>query len=68
MIRAVESPMPGRSVSVPAAARSSSSSGSVVRTTSSARTQAFVLKPVTWARSRQWTIRCRASAGVTRPG
>ena len=59
--------MPSSLVSVPAAARSASSAGSVSRTTSRARWNALALKPVSCARSRQWTTRSRAASGVIPP-
>ena len=56
--------MPSSLVSVPAAARSDSSAGSVARTTSRARWKALALNPLSWARSRQCTTRSRAASGV----
>ena len=56
----------GQAVNVPASARASSSSGGIPRTTSSARANALVLKPVSCARSKQCTTRSRAATGVMR--
>ena len=64
MTLALESPMPSSLVSVPAAARSAISAGSVLRTTSRARWNALARKPLSWARSRQCITRSRAASGV----
>ncbi len=61
---AVLSPIPSSSVSRSSRARSASSTGSVLRTTSRARTNALVLNPVSCARSRQWITRSSAASGV----
>src|SRR5215217_4427252 len=61
---ALESPMPSSFLSVPLAARSAISAGSVLRTTSRARWKALARKPVSWARSRQCITRSRAASGV----
>ena len=58
--------MPSSLVSVPAAARSAISAGSVDRTTSRARWNALAWNPVSWARSRQCITRSSASSGVIR--
>src|SRR5262249_47163191 len=65
MARADAAPIPGRAVGVSFLARAAHSSGSVSLTRARAPVHAFVLKPPTKARSRQWTIRARASSGVT---
>ena len=56
--------MPSSLVSVPAAARSAISAGSVLRTTSRARWNALARNPLSWARSRQCITRSRAASGV----
>ena len=56
--------MPSSFLSVPLAARSSISAGSVLRTTSRARWKALARKPLSWARSRQCITRSRAASGV----